>query len=110
MYERYKNDVAFFVVYIGEAHPSDSWQLPSNIKDQVVYASPTDLAARSELAEVCVVRLGIKLPAIVDRFDDSTEIAWAGRIGSTSSIQMGASRTRAIQDRSDSSLRTWKPR
>ena len=78
MYERYKNDVAFFVVYIGEAHPSDSWQLPSNIKDQVVYASPTDLAARSELAEVCVVRLGIKLPAIVDRFDDSTEIAYSG--------------------------------
>ena len=64
MYERYKNDVAFFVVYIGEAHPSDSWQLPSNIRDQVVYASPTDLASRSELAEVCVVRLGIKLPAI----------------------------------------------
>ena len=78
MYERYKNDVAFFVVYIGEAHPSDSWQLPSNIKDQVVYASPTDLASRSELAEVCVVRLGIKLPAIVDRFDDSTEIAYSG--------------------------------
>ena len=78
MYERYKGEVAFFVVYIGEAHPSDSWQLPSNIRDNVVYASPADLSSRSELAGVCVVRLGIKLPAIVDRFDDSTERAYSG--------------------------------
>jgi type I thyroxine 5'-deiodinase len=78
MHERYKNDVAFFVVYIGEAHPSDAWQLPSNIRDNVVYTSPADLASRSELASVCVVKLGIKLPAIVDRFDDSTEKAYSG--------------------------------
>jgi hypothetical protein len=78
MYERYRTDAAFFVVYIGEAHPSDAWQLPSNIKDQVVYRSPTDIASRTELAGVCMVRLGIKLPAIVDRFDDSTETAYSG--------------------------------
>ena len=78
MYERYGSKAAFFVVYIGEAHPSDAWQLPSNIKDQVVYSSPTDLASRQELAGVCVVRLGIKLPAVVDRFDDSTEKAYSG--------------------------------
>ena len=78
MYERYRDDAAFFVVYIGEAHPSDAWQLPSNIRDKVVYRSPTDVASRTELAEVCVVRLGIKLPAIVDHFDDSTEIAYSG--------------------------------
>ena len=24
--------VAFLVVYIGEAHPSDAWQVPSNVK------------------------------------------------------------------------------
>ena len=33
---------------------------------------------RSELAEVCITRLGIKLPAIVDRFDDATEKAYSG--------------------------------
>jgi hypothetical protein len=66
------------VVYIGEAHPSDSWQLPSNIRDQVVYASPRDAEERSALASTCVTRLGIKLPAVVDRFDDATEKAYAG--------------------------------
>ena len=72
MYEKYGRDAAFFVVYIGEAHPSDAWQLPSNIRDQVVFESPKDMTSRSELADICVVRLGIKLPAVVDRFDDVT--------------------------------------
>ena len=78
MYEKYGHDAAFFVVYIGEAHPSDAWQLPSNIRDQVVFESPKDMTSRSELADTCVVRLGIKLPAVVDRFDDATERAYTG--------------------------------
>jgi Iodothyronine deiodinase len=77
MYQRYRKDVAFFVVYIGEAHPSDAWQLPSNITDKVVYASPVDSDARAALADVCVTRLGIKIPAVVDRFDDATEKAYS---------------------------------
>ena len=78
LYDRYRDAAAFFVVYIGEAHPSDAWQLPSNVRDQVVYASPKDIDQRNELAELCVVRLGIKLPAVVDRFDDATEKAYSG--------------------------------
>lgn len=78
MYERYRNDVAFLIVYIGEAHPSDAWQLPSNVRDRVVYASPANDDERSELAGVCVTRLGIKLPALVDRFDDATDTAYSG--------------------------------
>ena len=78
MYQRYRTDVAFLVVYIGEAHPSDAWQVPSNVKDRVVFASPTDSAERTTLAGICVTRLGIKLPAVVDRFDDATERAYAG--------------------------------
>jgi iodothyronine deiodinase-like protein len=52
--------------------------LPSNVRDQVVYESPADMKAREQLADVCVTRLGIKIPAVVDRFDDSTEIAYSG--------------------------------
>jgi hypothetical protein len=35
--------VAFLVVYITEAHPSDVWQMQSNIKDRVVFASPKNV-------------------------------------------------------------------
>jgi type I thyroxine 5'-deiodinase len=78
MYAKYGESASFFVVYIGEAHPSDAWQLPSNIADKVVYSSPADFKQRNELADICVVKLGIKIPAVIDRFDDSTEIAYSG--------------------------------
>ncbi len=78
MYARYRDAVEFFVVYIGEAHPSDAWQLPSNVTDKVIYKAPTNVEERNALADVCVVRLGIKLPALVDGIDDATERAYSG--------------------------------
>ncbi len=78
LYRRYRHEVAFFVVYIGEAHPSDAWQVPNNLRDSVIVASPANADERTALADVCVTRLGIELPAIVDHFDDSTERNYAG--------------------------------
>jgi len=65
-------------VYIREAHPSDAWQLPVNVKDNVVYTSPANGEQRVDLADVCVRKLGIEMPAIVDHFDDSTDTAYSG--------------------------------
>jgi hypothetical protein len=78
MYEQYKDRAAFFVVYIREAHPSDSWQLPVNVRDDVVYASPANEAERGNMAQICVVKLGIKILALVDNFDDSTDNEYMG--------------------------------
>jgi type I thyroxine 5'-deiodinase len=44
----------------------------------VVYASPADDDARANLAEICVTRLSIKLPALVDRVDDAADNAYSG--------------------------------
>lgn len=46
MYREYKDRVEFLVIYIEEAHASDLWQMPSNIKDQVVLAAPKTLDER----------------------------------------------------------------
>ena len=70
--------MAFFVVYIREAHPSDAWQVPNNLKDDVVYASPENSRERVDLANVCVKKLGIDIPALVDNFDDATDTAYSG--------------------------------
>ena len=43
-----------------------------------MFESPTDIKSRTQLADVCVTRLGIKLPAVVDTFDDATESAYSG--------------------------------
>ena len=66
------------MVYITEAHPSDVWQMQSNIKDNVVFASPKDEQERASLAGMCVRKLGIKMPAVVDEFGNSTEQVYTG--------------------------------
>jgi Iodothyronine deiodinase len=66
------------VVYITEAHPSDVWQMQSNIKDQVVFASPKTEDERAFVAGACVRKLGIEFPAVLDEFGNSTEQAYTG--------------------------------
>jgi hypothetical protein len=71
------------VVYIQEAHPVDLWQVSSNVQDGVVFASPRSDNERTNVAEMCVVRLAIKLPAVVDGIDNRVErayTAWPDRL------------------------------
>jgi len=70
--------VQFYAVYILEAHPSDVWQMQSNIKDKVVFASPKTRGQRETVAGMCVRKLGIKFPALVDDFHNTTEQAYTG--------------------------------
>lgn len=66
------------MVYITEAHPSDVWQMESNLKDKVVFASPQNEDERAAVAGTCVRKLGIKIPAVMDEFGNSTEAAYTG--------------------------------
>ena len=71
------------MVYITEAHPSDVWQMQSNIKDSVVFASPKSEEDRALIAGACVRKLGIKPPAVLDQFGNATEkayTAWPDRL------------------------------
>ncbi len=70
--------MAFLAVYILEAHPTDVWQTESNIKDKIVFASPKDEQERAFVAGACVRKLGIKFPAVLDGFDNTTEKAYTG--------------------------------
>lgn len=65
-------------MYIVEAHPSDVWQMESNIKDKVVFASPKNEEERAQVAGACVRKLGIKFPAVLDQFENTTEKAYTG--------------------------------
>lgn len=76
LYEQYRDRVAFLVVYITEAHPSDVWQMESNVRDKVVLASPRNEEERGFVAGTCVRKLGIEIPALLDEFGNSTETAY----------------------------------
>lgn len=78
LYKEYRDRVAFYVVYIEEAHPIDAWQLDDNLDDDVLVASTKTLDERVEVAGVCMTKLGIELPAVVDGPDNAVERAYTG--------------------------------
>jgi hypothetical protein len=57
--------------------------MQSNIKDQVVFASPKNEEERGQVAGSCVRKLGVKFPAVLDEFGNATEqayTAWPDRL------------------------------
>jgi len=64
------------VVYIMEAHPVDAWQDEDNVKDNIRVTSPQNLLERCKLAETCLTKLALKIPAVTDDLANSTEIAY----------------------------------
>ena len=70
--------MAFYVIYIVEAHASDVWQMESNVKQNVVFALPKTMGERETVADSCVRNLHIQIPALIDDFSDSTEKAYTG--------------------------------
>jgi len=52
--------------------------MASNVRDNVVFKSPRDYEERSLVAGTCVRKLGIKFPALVDNFQNTTETAYTG--------------------------------
>jgi thiol-disulfide isomerase/thioredoxin len=78
LYKEYRDRVEFYVVYIQEAHPIDAWQLDVNVKDDVLVATTKSADERAQVAGICLVKLGIELPALVDGPDNRVERAYTG--------------------------------
>jgi Iodothyronine deiodinase len=78
LYEQYGSQLEFYAVYILEAHPTDVWQMQSNIKDNVLFATPKNDEEREYVAGACVRKLGIKFPAVIDGIENTTEKAYTG--------------------------------
>lgn len=65
-----------YVVYIQEAHPTDGWQLPVNIRESVLFANPKTDGEREGVASACVRKLGIEAPALLDGIGNGVEAAY----------------------------------
>ena len=78
LHDRHGDAVAFFIVYIREAHPEDGWVLSENREEEIALADPTSPAERAEAAEACVLRLRTRLPVLLDNMDDAVAQAYGG--------------------------------
>jgi len=52
--------------------------MQSNVRDQVVFASPQNMEQREAVGSTCIRKLGIKFPALVDNFQNTVEQAYTG--------------------------------
>jgi len=83
IYNDYKEHADFLTVYVREAHPTDEWQMKSNVKDDVCYAQPKTLEQRVIIANDFIKRFKFPLPFGIDDMSnaaDNAYSAWPERI------------------------------
>ena len=78
LYDRHGDEVAFFIVYIREAHPEDGWVLADNRREEIALDDPTSLEERAAAADACAVRLQTRIPVLLDDVDDAVALAYGG--------------------------------
>ena len=64
-------------VYVREAHPTDEWQMKSNVKDDVCYAQPKTLEQRVAIANDFTRRFKFPLPFGIDDMSNAANDAYA---------------------------------
>jgi iodothyronine deiodinase-like protein len=77
IYNDYKDHVDFLTVYVREAHPTDEWQMKSNVKDDVCYAQPKTLEQRVAIANDFTKRFKFPLPFGIDDMSNAADAAYA---------------------------------
>jgi hypothetical protein len=83
MYRGYRDRASLVFVYIAEAHATDGWQMESNVDENVLIANHVTIEDRFAAAHAGVERLGLTVPVLVDRMDDTVSnvfAAWPERI------------------------------
>ena len=77
IYNDYKDRADFLTVYVREAHPTDEWQMKSNLKEDVCYAQPKTLEQRVAIAKDFVERQKYPLPFGIDDMNNAADLAYS---------------------------------
>ena len=78
-FDRYKDRMHFYSIYINEAHPDDGWQIKVNLDADIIHDQPTTIDARAEIAEVCQLDLRLKMPVLLGDIENEVDLAYAAR-------------------------------
>jgi Flp pilus assembly protein TadD len=77
-YRQYGNHLAFYMVYIREAHAVGDWQTARNERENISMQPATTLQVKTAHASLCVRQLKIDFPVLVDGLDGQVEGRYAG--------------------------------
>ncbi len=75
--ERFGGQASFLLVYIREAHATDSWQSTINEREHVQIAPAASVEQKRDYAMMCQRKLSLRFPAVVDGLDNAAERAYA---------------------------------
>jgi thiol-disulfide isomerase/thioredoxin len=78
LYQRYRDRFKFFLVYVREAHPKESWWMMSNQRAGIDIAQPKDFSGRREIAGACQRHLELDIPFLIDTIDDQVGSQYSG--------------------------------
>jgi Flp pilus assembly protein TadD len=77
MYKRYGTTVPFLMVYIREAHSTADWQSTRNEREGIVVPAAKTMEDKIGHATMCIRKLDLPFPAVVDGMDGKTESDYA---------------------------------
>ena len=73
IYDSYKDQVDFYMIYIREAHPDDGWRVPANLRENIHVPEPTTDAQRTAVASTCQINLDFRMPMLIDTIENAGE-------------------------------------
>ena len=77
LFDRHRDRVAFHMIYIKEAHPTDGWVMARNKQLGIEIKDASTLEERATAAQTACTTLKIKLPCLLDGMDNAANHAYA---------------------------------
>jgi tetratricopeptide (TPR) repeat protein len=77
LYSGYKRQLPFYLIYIREAHSTADWQSTRNERESIVLPPAATMDEQHQHASMCVRKLHIDFPALLDGLDGAAEKAYS---------------------------------
>ncbi|HEX7359007.1 MAG TPA: tetratricopeptide repeat protein [Bryobacteraceae bacterium] len=77
LYAKFKGQIPFYLIYIREAHTGGGWQSTRNERAGISLPPATDMTERAAHAALCVRKLHLQFPALLDNNQGSAAKAYA---------------------------------
>ena len=78
IYNNYKDEIEFRLIYVREAHPDNGWRVPQNLEAKIHVPEPTTDDERTEVASTCQINLDLQMPMAIDSMDNDVEEKYVG--------------------------------
>ncbi|HEX4488772.1 MAG TPA: tetratricopeptide repeat protein [Terriglobales bacterium] len=77
LYAQYKTEIPFYLIYIREAHSTTDWMSTQNQREGITLPLAVNMTEQQEHATMCVRKLHLDFPSLLDGMDGSAEKAYS---------------------------------